>query len=202
MPKIKSNDANSAESESVGSDVGKIERQRLKSKKSKSESCIRTDLMKLCPNEGKKADLGKLFESYQSACVQMLCPWAGPTGIRIQAARRQRHLAAGPGPKPLGGQLDHTSSSRTRAQGAPRIPHRMAGPRRLGARRRMEETKARPPASGAKSLRLKFMAWLNPIRRSKTKRIGPRRGEGPGTRAGSSRGRKVPIRKQGNHVEP
>ena len=86
MPKIKSNDAQSAKSESVGEAVDKIERQRLKRKKSKTESCIRTDLIRLCPNEGKKADLAKLFDSYQAACVQML-PLAGNSTI-LQAAER------------------------------------------------------------------------------------------------------------------
>ena len=122
MPKIKSNDPQSAKSESVGSAVAKPERQRLKRKKSKSESCIRTDLIRLCPNEGKKADLAKLFDSYQAACGQMLTlAWSDWTSgsKRTAANALWRQVQS---PQPLGGQLDHTPSRRTRGQGVQARP--------------------------------------------------------------------------------
>ena len=142
MPKITSNDAQSAKSESVGEAVDKIERQRLKRKKSKTESCIRTDLIRLCPKRGQESRPSQALRLIPSRLRPDAALGLVRLDLRLQADRRQ----------PLGGQLDHTPSRRTRGQGDSRIPRRLAGSRRLGARRRMEEAKARQTRRGLQRL--------------------------------------------------
>lgn len=69
------------------------ERAKLKRKVSASESCIRTDLIKLDPNAGKAAVLEEMFVFYRDACVQLtdlawkqfLAGDSGPLWRQVQA---------------------------------------------------------------------------------------------------------------------
>ena len=45
---------------------------KLKRKVKASDSCIRTDLLRLEPNDGKAAWLSGLFKAYRDACSQMM----------------------------------------------------------------------------------------------------------------------------------
>jgi len=56
---------------------------RLKRKTSAAESCVRIDLMRLCPNQGKALALERLFENYRLASVEIAKSFRSRATLRV-----------------------------------------------------------------------------------------------------------------------